>query len=137
MIGSISSSASMRSRPPRAYANALGEQDGLLTKLITVVAAPAPQNYFLRHRRFLPEGKSVVLVMVAEHSLDALRAFNRGYKNAETLFDASQASPKKIARACRPITNSPGTIRPCAACASIRRSPICRRSIPSPTSLRR
>ena len=78
-----------------AYANALGEQDGLLTKLITVVAAPAPQTYFLRHRRFLPEGKSIVLLMVADHALDALRAFNRAYKNAETLFDASLATAEE------------------------------------------
>ena len=33
-----------------AYANALGEQDGILKKLVTVVAAPAPHDYFLRHR---------------------------------------------------------------------------------------
>jgi FAD/FMN-containing dehydrogenase len=72
-----------------AYANALGEEDGLLTKLITVIADPVPSEYFLRHRRFLPKGQSVVLIMVADHALDALRAFTRRYKNAETLFDAS------------------------------------------------
>jgi len=75
-----------------SYANTLGEEDGLLTKLITVVAAPVPHDYFLRHRKFLPAGKSVVLIMVAEHALDALRAFNRRYKNAETLFDATLLS---------------------------------------------
>jgi FAD/FMN-containing dehydrogenase len=78
-----------------AYANALGEEDGLLTKLITVVADPVPHDYFLRHRRFLPAGRSVVLVMIADHAIDALRAFNRRYKNATLLFDASQASPEE------------------------------------------
>jgi FAD/FMN-containing dehydrogenase len=72
-----------------AYANALGEEDGLLTKLITVIADPVPSEYFLRHRRFLLAGQSVVLIMVADHALDALLAFTRRYKNASTLFDAS------------------------------------------------
>ncbi|HXW20271.1 MAG TPA: FAD-binding oxidoreductase [Roseiarcus sp.] len=75
-----------------SYANALGEEDGILTKLITVVADPVPHEYFLRHRRFLPAGRSIALIMVAEHALDALRAFNRRYQNAETLFDSSKAS---------------------------------------------
>ena len=55
-----------------AYALALGEQDGLLKKLITVVAAPAPHDFFLRHRALIPEGKSVVILMIAPHALDAL-----------------------------------------------------------------
>jgi FAD/FMN-containing dehydrogenase len=78
-----------------SYANALGEEDGLLTKLITVVAAPVPHEYFLRHRKFLPAGRSIVLVMVAEHALDALRAFNRRYKHAETLFDVTLLSAEE------------------------------------------
>src|SRR5690349_16358784 len=53
------------------YGNALGCQDGLLTKLITPVAAPVPQLYFKRHQKFFLEGQSICLVMVAPHSLDA------------------------------------------------------------------
>ena len=34
-----------------AYALALGEQDGILKKLVTVVAGPTPHEYFLRHRK--------------------------------------------------------------------------------------
>jgi FAD/FMN-containing dehydrogenase len=75
-----------------AYANALGEEDGLLTKLITVIASPVPQAYFLRHRHLFKQGQSIVLVMAAEHSLDALRAFTRRYKGADIVFDASLAS---------------------------------------------
>ena len=74
-----------------AYANALGEQDGLLTKLITVVASPAPHDYFLRHRHLLPRGKSAVLLMVAPHALDALRAFTHHAKGAGIAFDTSLA----------------------------------------------
>ena len=77
-----------------AYANALGEEDGLLTKLITVIASPVPQDYFLRHRPLVAPGQSLVLIMAAEHSLDALRAFTRRYKGADIVFDASLASPE-------------------------------------------
>ncbi len=71
------------------FGNELGEQDGILTKLVTPVAAPVPQLYFLRHRRFVPAGKSIVLVMVAGHALDAFRVFCRQFGRAEVLFDAS------------------------------------------------
>ena len=71
------------------FGNLLGEEDGILTKLITPIAAPVPQLYFLRHRRFLPVGKSIVLVMVAPHALDAFRLFARRFVGSEILFDAS------------------------------------------------
>jgi FAD/FMN-containing dehydrogenase len=71
-----------------AYANALGRQDGLLTKLITVVAAPAPFDFFKRHQKYLTEGESVVLVMVAPQSHDALHAFTRR-TGGRIAFDAS------------------------------------------------
>ncbi len=66
---------------------ALGEQDGILTKLITPIAAPVPQTYFLRHRRFFAHGQSVVLVMVAAHALDAFRLFARRFGGAAIVFD--------------------------------------------------
>ena len=72
------------------FANLIAEQDGLLTKLVTPIAAPVPERYFLRHKRFLPAGKSVVLLMVAEHALEAFRVFLRRFPGADLLFDASQ-----------------------------------------------
>jgi hypothetical protein len=74
---------------------ALGQEDGILKKLVTVVAAPAPHRYFLRHRAFLPEGQSVVLVMVAAHAMDAFRAFVGRYGDARILFDSSLATPEQ------------------------------------------
>ena len=68
-----------------AYANALGEQDALAKKLVSVVAAPVPQRYFLRHKPFLPEGKHVVLVMVDALAIDAFAAFTARH-GGETLF---------------------------------------------------
>jgi FAD/FMN-containing dehydrogenase len=59
------------------YGNALACQDGLLTKLITPLASPVPQLYFKRHAKFLAEGMSVCVCMVAPQSLDAFLAFTR------------------------------------------------------------
>ncbi|KQZ13889.1 MULTISPECIES: FAD-binding oxidoreductase [unclassified Mesorhizobium] len=73
------------------YGNALACQDGILTKLITPIAAPVPQLYFKRHQKFLAEGQSVCLVMVAPHSLDAFHAFTRRAGGA-VLYDAAAAS---------------------------------------------
>ncbi|UDL95788.1 FAD-binding oxidoreductase [Lichenihabitans sp. PAMC28606] len=72
------------------FGNLLGEEDGILTKLIAPIAAPVPQSYFLRHKRFLPDRKSVVLLMVAEQALDAFATFVKRFAGAEVLFDASR-----------------------------------------------
>ena len=69
-----------------AYALALGEQDGILKKLVTVVAGPTPHECFLRHRAFIPPGDSVVILMIAPHALDAFAAFTRHYKDARILL---------------------------------------------------
>ena len=57
------------------YGNALACQDGILTKLVTPIAAPVPQLYFKRHSKFLAEGMSICVCMVAPQSLDAFLAF--------------------------------------------------------------
>jgi FAD/FMN-containing dehydrogenase len=78
------------------YALALGEQDGILKKLVTVVAGPTPHECFLRHRALIPEGDSVVILMIAPHALDAFAAFTRPYKEARILFDSSRAAPETL-----------------------------------------
>ena len=70
------------------YGNALACQDGILTKLITPVAAPVPWLYFKRHQKFLREDQSVCLVMVAPQSLDAFLAFTRR-AGGEVIFNAA------------------------------------------------
>jgi FAD/FMN-containing dehydrogenase len=79
-----------------AYALSLGEQDGILKKLVTVVAGPTPHECFLRHRALIPEGDSVVILMIAPHALDAFAAFTRPYKEARILFDSSRAAPETL-----------------------------------------
>ncbi len=76
------------------FGNLLGEEDGLLTKLIAPIAAPVPQAYFLRHKRLLPDGKSIVLVMVADFALGAFRTFVKRFGRGEILLDASLTAPE-------------------------------------------
>jgi FAD/FMN-containing dehydrogenase len=83
-------------RAATAYANALGEQDGLLIKQLAVVAAPVAHDYFLRHQRFLPRDKHVALAMVAPHALDALLAFTRRFRGADVLFRQDRMSPADL-----------------------------------------
>jgi FAD/FMN-containing dehydrogenase len=78
-----------------AYGQALGEQDGILKKLITTVEAPAPQTYFLRHRSLIPEGVSIAAVTIAPHALDAFYAFTSAFK-AKVLLDTSRASAETM-----------------------------------------
>ncbi|WP_136622077.1 MULTISPECIES: FAD-binding oxidoreductase [Mesorhizobium] len=76
------------------YGNALACQDGILTKLITPIAAPVPQLYFKRHQKFFREGQSVCVVMVAQHGLDAFLAFTRR-AGGEVIFNAATATPEE------------------------------------------
>jgi FAD/FMN-containing dehydrogenase len=78
------------------YAMALSQEDGLLKKLVTVVASPAPHDFFLRHRSLIPKGQSVVILMIAPHALDAFRAFTRPFRGAEVLLDSSRAPTEAL-----------------------------------------
>lgn len=73
-------------RQATEFSNTLGEQDGLLLKELAVIAAPAPHDYFLRHRKFLPRGKHIVVAMVADFALLSLLAFAKRWKGAELLM---------------------------------------------------
>lgn len=79
-----------------AYANALGEQDGLLLKELAVIAAPVPHDVFPRHQKFLPRDKHIAVIMVAEHALDATLAFTRRFSGAEVLFRQDVMSPEEL-----------------------------------------
>jgi len=76
------------------YGNALACQDGILTKLITPIAAPVPWLYFKRHQKFLREGQSICVVMVAPHGLDAFLAFTRR-GGGEVVFNAATATDEQ------------------------------------------
>ena len=75
-----------------AYAEALGGQDGLALKQLAVIAAPVPHDCFLRHAKFLPRGKHVVTVMVADFATEAMLAFTSRFKGAELLMRSDTLS---------------------------------------------
>lgn len=67
------------------FANALGEQDGIAKKNISVVAAPAPHSYFLRHQQYLHHDSHVVIAMIADFAVDATLSL-AGRAGAEVMF---------------------------------------------------
>ena len=58
--------------PAAIFADQVARSDGILTKEVGVVAAPAGHAYFLRHQRFIGREQSVVLLMVAPFAVAAL-----------------------------------------------------------------
>ncbi len=84
-----------------AYANALGEQDAILKKLISVIAAPVPQDYFLRHRKYLPDGMHVVLVMLAPIARTAFDDFTAS-RGGQMLY-RSDLVPAEEAKGLPPL----------------------------------
>ena len=81
-------------RAATEFAIAVGEQDGLALKNLCVVAAPAPHDYFLRHRKFLPRDSHLVIVMAADFAVDALCAYARRFKGAELLLRTDKLAPE-------------------------------------------
>jgi FAD/FMN-containing dehydrogenase len=68
------------------FANALGEQDGILTKNIAVIDASMAHDIFTRHQRFLPRDRHCVIIIAAEQAGDALSAFVARHRRAEILL---------------------------------------------------
>ena len=72
------------------FGNDLGNQDGILTKLISPLAAPIAQTYFTRHAKFLKPGQHVVLLMIAAHAMEAFEVFV-GRGKGEVLYRGDTA----------------------------------------------
>ena len=69
-----------------AFAEAVALQDGILLKEIAPVAAPAPYDFFNRHRPYIRDrDQSVVCMMVAPFAVEALQIFLDLWKG-ETLY---------------------------------------------------
>ncbi|MHC5655847.1 FAD-binding oxidoreductase [Stappia sp.] len=77
------------------FADALGNQDGILTKEIAPIAAPIPHTYFLRHRKFLRSDQSVCAVMVAPFAMDAFAAFTARQDAASIVYRSDTASEEE------------------------------------------
>jgi FAD/FMN-containing dehydrogenase len=82
-------------RAASEYANAVGEQDGLAIKELAVVAAPVPHDYFLRHRKFLPRDKHIVVIMAADFAADSLVTFTGRFKGSSLLMRSDHLSAEE------------------------------------------
>ncbi|MEO8683614.1 MAG: FAD-binding oxidoreductase [Devosia sp.] len=79
------------------FAEAVALQDGLLVKEVSPCAAPIPEAFFTRHKPYIKDGQSVVLLMVAPVALEAMTLFV-GHHKGEMLYRADEASPEELKR---------------------------------------
>jgi len=77
------------------WAEDLGNQDGILTKLITPVDAPLPHDYFLRIKNRIRREQSVVIVMVAPHAMDAFMTFTSRTRSAEIIYRSDKVTAEE------------------------------------------
>lgn len=68
------------------YALDLAKQDGILVKLITPVEAPVPYDYFQRFTPHIRREQSLVMIMVAPHSMEGIQTFTKRYADAEIVY---------------------------------------------------
>jgi FAD/FMN-containing dehydrogenase len=73
-----------------AIAGDLGDQDGILKKLITMVEAPAPQDYFQRIAPHLNPGEHLLALMIAPHSMDGFLTFLARYPGTKILYRSDE-----------------------------------------------
>jgi FAD/FMN-containing dehydrogenase len=77
-----------------AFGEAVALQDGLLVKEVAPCAAPIPEAFFNRHKPYIRDGQSVVLLMVAPVSADALTLFVR-HKGGDMLYRSDHADEEE------------------------------------------
>ncbi len=78
------------------FAFALGAADGIVKKLVTPVAWPIPK-YFPRLNTILPEGKHIVICMIAEGSMVALADLIEEHRGTLTYDEDSIATEDRAA----------------------------------------
>jgi FAD/FMN-containing dehydrogenase len=62
------------------FSDVLAHANGILVKEIAPIEAPAPFDYFTRHKSYLKEGQSLVVIMVAPHSMGPFEALVARHK---------------------------------------------------------
>ncbi|TCU29295.1 FAD/FMN-containing dehydrogenase [Rhizobium azibense] len=67
------------------FSDKLARCNGILVKEIAPIAAPIPHDYFTRHRPYIRKDQSLVVLMIAPHSMDAFLAFAAS-QNGEIIF---------------------------------------------------
>ncbi len=82
------------------YGDALANEDGILVKLVTPIAAPVPQQYFPRMKGMVRDGQSILLLMIAPHAMEPFLTFTARWNGAEITYSsdtfAGERGPGKI-----------------------------------------
>jgi len=72
-----------------ALAHDLGNEDGILKKLVTVFEAPIAQDYFQRVAPHLAPGQQLLALMVAPHAMDGFQTF-LARRNATIIYRSDE-----------------------------------------------
>jgi FAD/FMN-containing dehydrogenase len=62
------------------FARDVANEDGILTKLATVIEAPIGKRYFQRVAPHVEEGTNLVILLVAPHSFEGLKTFMKAHE---------------------------------------------------------
>jgi len=76
------------------FADTLSHKNGILLKEVAPIAAPIPFDFFTRHKPWLKPGQSVVVLMVAPHSMAPFLALAERHK-ADVLFRSDTVESMK------------------------------------------
>jgi FAD/FMN-containing dehydrogenase len=79
------------------FGEAVALQDGLLVKEVAPCAAPIGEAYFNRHKPYIRDGQSVVLLMVAPVAAAAMTLFVE-HRKGEMLYRSDMASEEELKR---------------------------------------
>lgn len=77
------------------HAVEIANNEGILVKELAPIAAPIGHDYFLRHKKFLPRDKDIVVAMVAPHAMTAFLSVTRRL-GGEVLFRNDQMSEEDL-----------------------------------------
>jgi FAD/FMN-containing dehydrogenase len=83
------------------FSEAIAKQDGMLLKEVSPMAPPIAQDWFTRYQPFLKPDQTVVLIMVAPVSVDALSLYI-AHHGAQTLY-RSDAADEELRRRLPPV----------------------------------
>jgi FAD/FMN-containing dehydrogenase len=72
------------------YAAALGNQDGILKKLISVYQAPIAQEYFQRVAPHVQPGDTLLGLMIAPHAMDGFLTFTARWADAKVIYRSDE-----------------------------------------------
>ena len=77
------------------FGHAVALADGVVKKLLTPITWPIPEK-FTAIREHCPDGKSILIAMVAEPSMESFRMILAGHKGEITLETPNDESPSQV-----------------------------------------